>query len=331
MSHDTRQLLIDWTRQGRIKHKDLPAALRLVDELPTTADWARFVDRLLLYLGGLLTAGGIVFFFAYNWNALGRFTQFALGQGVIVACLIAIVWLGVGRLGGRLALMLAAVSVGVLLALIGQTYQTGADTYELFLYWALLIVPWALLARIDELWMLLLALFNVALVLYYSTFNGLFGWGGGSSELLWLLFFLNALALLIWEALVLLGIAKRRKIRWMTRLLATITTALISTLAIFAIFAEFGMINQLLAMPVWMLWLLLLWFWHGRRDPDLYVLSLGVLAVVAVLNTWLGHVLFSVMGFGATGFFIIAVGVITVSSLGAGWLRRIANTHEADV
>jgi len=34
--------------------------------------------------------------------------------------------------------MVSTILVGVLLALVGQTYQTGADTWQLFFYWAIL-------------------------------------------------------------------------------------------------------------------------------------------------------------------------------------------------
>ena len=49
---------------------------------------------------------------------------------------------------------MAAVAVGALLAVFGQTYQTGADPFELFLTWALLIVPWTLAARFEPLYLL---------------------------------------------------------------------------------------------------------------------------------------------------------------------------------
>ena len=48
------------------------------------------------------------------------------------------------RPAGKAALLAAALLTGGLLALIGQTYQTGADTFELFATWAALILPWVL-------------------------------------------------------------------------------------------------------------------------------------------------------------------------------------------
>ncbi len=43
---------------------------------------------------------------------------------------------------GKAALLLATLLLGVFLALFGQTYQTGADPWQLFANWALLILPW---------------------------------------------------------------------------------------------------------------------------------------------------------------------------------------------
>ena len=51
------------------------------------------------------------------------------------------------RFFGRAATLLAFITTGALLALFGQTYQTGADIYELFLSWALLGLPFAVAAQ----------------------------------------------------------------------------------------------------------------------------------------------------------------------------------------
>ena len=51
------------------------------------------------------------------------------------------------RFVGRGAVFLAFIATGALLALFGQTYQTGADVYELFLTWALLGLPLVVAAQ----------------------------------------------------------------------------------------------------------------------------------------------------------------------------------------
>jgi uncharacterized membrane protein len=58
------------------------------------------------------------------------------------------------------------VLTGVLLAVIGQVYQTGADVFELFVAWAALILPWTVISRHAAHWLLWLVVAEVALVLY---------------------------------------------------------------------------------------------------------------------------------------------------------------------
>ena len=50
----------------------------------------------------------------------------------------------------------------------GQVYQTGADSYELFRGWALLIVFWVVASRALVHWMLLLLVTDLAIALYWN-------------------------------------------------------------------------------------------------------------------------------------------------------------------
>jgi uncharacterized membrane protein len=47
----------------------------------------------------------------------------------------------------KLTRLMTCLGLGVLLALFGQTYQTGVDPWETFFNWALLMLPWTLPAR----------------------------------------------------------------------------------------------------------------------------------------------------------------------------------------
>lgn len=109
-------------------------------------------------LGGF----GLVLWIAAHWDTLGRGGQFALLQaGVLVACAVA--WrAGVARPAAGL---LALLGIGGLFAYFGQTYQTGADAWQLFALWAALGVPLAVGVRSDVVWApwTLVALVGVAL------------------------------------------------------------------------------------------------------------------------------------------------------------------------
>jgi len=105
----------------------------------------RGVAVLAAALGGL----GIVFWIAANWQTLGRFGRFALLEGFIVAMCAGALWRPVVRapLG-----LLAVLAIGGLFAYFGQTYQTGADPWQLFAVWAALALPFCIAARSDVLW-----------------------------------------------------------------------------------------------------------------------------------------------------------------------------------
>jgi len=324
MSSNNRQILLEWVEQSRIDVSKLPEALHLSNVTPSGSDWRRFLDKLLLGLGALLAVSGVIFFFAYNWDEIGRFARFALVQGLIVVTLVGVWTLGLEKLSGKMTLLTASVLVGVLLALVGQTYQTGADTYELFAVWCLLILPWAFLSRFDLMWLFCLLLLNIAIILYYQTFGGFFSVVLGVEQMLWLLFVINTAALLVWEWLVQSRYASRRSVRWMTRLLATVSGGLITTLAIFAVWDN-DLFSVLPGLLVWITWMLLAYYWYRKVGLDVYVLAIGVLSVVAVTNVALSRVLFDFLNVGGSGsFLLMSFSVISLSAFGAVWLKRVA-------
>lgn len=327
MRKSNRQLLLEWAEQSQISADDLPRAMRLGDAVPSQRDWRSFLDMLLLGLGGLLTVCGVVFFFAYNWDNLGRFTRFMLVEALIVFSLGAVWRLGLEKISGRVALLMAAVFVGVLLALVGQTYQTGADTYELFAVWTVLILPWAFLGRFDGLWVLWLLLLNLSIVLYYDTFGRWFNGSFGVEQLLWMLFVINTCALIIWEWVVAKG-QSRRSLRWMTRLLATVSGGLITSIAIIAIVDD-SWTSFVVGAIGWLVWMACAYVWYRLKVLDVYVLAIGVLSVVAVLNVVIGRMLFHGFIGGVIGLLVISLSVIGCSALGAVWLKRIVNEAQS--
>ena len=140
-----RKAVLLWASQGSLAPDRVEEAMRLAGALPDRNSWLRFIDRLLLWSGTALVAAGVIFFIAFNWTLLGHFVHFALVEVLIIAAVAIGAWLGLDQLGGKAALFAAAIFLGALLALLGQTYQTGADTYELFAVWAVLIFPWAII------------------------------------------------------------------------------------------------------------------------------------------------------------------------------------------
>ncbi|MEO8135820.1 MAG: DUF2157 domain-containing protein [Betaproteobacteria bacterium] len=118
-----------------------------LDEEPATLPF--WLPRALGILAAALGGLGLVMWIAANWDLLGRFGRFALLQGSVLAlCAGALL-----RPGARIPLgLLAFVGIGGLFAYFGQTYQTGADPWQLFALWALLALPLCIALRSDVLW-----------------------------------------------------------------------------------------------------------------------------------------------------------------------------------
>jgi len=140
--------------------------LDLAEARPSRSDVERFLVRVLHLAGVLSIAAGVVFFVASNWSALAVFGRFALVEALLVAAVGLALWRPPPEAVGRYALLFAFVVTGALFALYGQTYQTGADVYELFLNWALLGVVFAFAAQWSVVWAAWVLVLNVALWLF---------------------------------------------------------------------------------------------------------------------------------------------------------------------
>jgi uncharacterized membrane protein len=140
--------------------------LDLATARPSRAEGLKFLGACLRIGGVLSLATGLVFFVAANWGEIEVFGRFALLELLLVACAAAALWKPPPTFVGHGTVFLAFIATGALLALFGQTYQTGADVYELFLAWALLGLPlvvagsWSVTSAA---WVLVL---NVALLLF---------------------------------------------------------------------------------------------------------------------------------------------------------------------
>lgn len=315
-----RDIIIDWVEQGHIRPHDMPQALALAGVTPDGRAWRRFIAALLLWLGAMLIAAGVIFFFAYNWQALGRFAKFGLLEGLFIAAAFGAWHVGMEKTAGQASLLLAALLTGALLALIGQTYQTGADPYELFAVWALLILPWVAVSRMPALWLVWIGLLNLAIVLYFQAFRGVAGIVFSNETLLWLLFTLDTAALAGWEFAAARG-ADWMQRRWPARVLAAASGTLATTLALWAVLEVRGGIGPL-AFPAYALWMAMAYFYYRHRVRDLFMLAGGVLSAIVVVAAFLGEAMLKRAD--ADAFLFIGLMVIGMSAAGALWLKRIA-------
>jgi uncharacterized membrane protein len=326
MDEISRRLL---ARSG-LSREAIDVALSLADLRPPRAEWREFAVR-AMRLGGILSlAAGMIFLVAFNWDNLGMYARFGMVEVPLLAAL-AVAWIkGVERLPGKLALMLAVLLTGALLALFGETYQTGADVYELFLGWALLALPWVIACRYPPCWGLWLLLANASAALYAGAtghdwlFGLFFGerwhWSPWSLPfLLNLLLYVTIVSLSRWENLGINDAWLRRGVMALAMMFATFV--IIYRIADTASVRR----NPGAATVEILLFLVATGAFAAHafsRKEDLFNFAVLALSWIAVTTTFFGRVMIEA-GIGTFLFLAIyVIGASTASVKGISYLGR---------
>ena len=278
--------------------------------------------RGLAVLAALLLGAGLIFWVAANWQDQTRtFKLHLLEAAVLVSSVAALAW----PRGRTALLLLATLAMGGLLAFVGQTYQTGADAWQLFATWAALALLWALAARRDAMWALWLLITGLGLAL----------WSGDAllNPLQNLLIGRQARSLLTplgWAAIFLLPLALPRlkllpagaasaPISW--RLAALLALSAWCTYALFGLFlpdqAWQYFANVLLVMGA----AALAWW---LRPRDFVVLGLAVLALNVLIISCFARLMFEGVRGDRVGA-VLWITLVAAGCVGASgtWLYRL--------
>jgi uncharacterized membrane protein len=303
-------------------------ALALAVESPSRAAWRRFLGRSFLVAGSALLLAAVIFFFAFNWQALGRFEKLGLVAAGIAGAAVA-AWQRPRRISGQVSLMAACVLAGALLAIYGQTYQTGADPYQLFLLWAVLIAPWVVASGFAGAWVLWVVLLNTALSLFWAQVLD-------PDDPMWLslaLFAVNALAWAWFEVGERVGWAFA-KARWPSRLLTTACLVLLEVPALALILDEHASDDERL--PRWlgalaMAGLLVAIWLRYRRGArrDLYRVAVALAAAAIVLSAAFGRLLLEEWDLDEVGVLMLGVLVLGQVAGMVALLRRWSRPEDA--
>lgn len=150
----------------RLPAEQVDRAMQLTSARPTREELNAALLKLLQIGGVLSLCAGVVFFIAANWDVFGAFGRFAIVESLLAVAVVVAWASGTATMRYRLSTLSAFILGGVLLALFGQTYQTGADVYELFFMWALLGLPFIIAGRWWAGWAVWLCILNTALILF---------------------------------------------------------------------------------------------------------------------------------------------------------------------
>lgn len=225
--------------------------------------------------GAALGGFGVILWVAANWETLGRAIRFGLLESVIlVMCAGAFL-----RPAARVPLsILALLGIGGLFAYFGQTYQTGADPWQLFAWWSLLALPLCAGVRHDALWTpwTLVTVTGISLWVHAHTGHA---WRVNPSDL--------PFHLAGWLATMFLAFALSLPFRIHTGA-GAVSMRLALTLAIIAVSATAlgGLFEQQRTPQFWLGLLLLAlaeWVFTRRRFYDLFAISAVGLALNCLL------------------------------------------------
>lgn len=124
--------------------------------------WLKFSEISTLTLGAGFLLSGIIFFFAFNWENIHRFIKMGIVLALLLATFVASIKAPMRDWVRKITISSMCVLVGAFWALFGQVYQTGADSYLLFLAWSLCIVVWVAVTDFYPLWLFFMALVMLA-------------------------------------------------------------------------------------------------------------------------------------------------------------------------
>ena len=335
--------IYDLAAQTQLSPQGFDLALTLGRHKPSAMKAWALIDRRLLLFGVGLMCLGVIFGVAHTWTylteLLGTLGKLFFMQVLIFTLMAYALYKGLDTHLGRLAVVAAIVFIGTLLALFGQTYQTGADTFTLFVTWAVVALPWVLASRNAGAWLVWILILQTALIAFifeHMGFLGLmFGWMNPwqSAALL------NAVLLVLWELAAqrwdYLRLSASWSARLAPRLIAFVLMGLLSIVTCVWIvvtkWAELGaeLSSQNLGLGV-ALWCgtMLAGYWFYRRRQDTFMLGLGLFALLVVLLVALGRVIFAEGNFsaGVIGFPLLAAVVFFYTAWARRWLAGVVGS-----
>ena len=277
-----------------------------MNQSPSLQDWSRFVRILLLTLGIGFTLAGIIFFFAYNWEALPKFAKLSLTGGLLLVTTLLSLRPQFDPMIRNILLTAAAALVGVLFAVYGQIYQTGANAYDFFLAWTVFISIWVLVANFPPLWVLYLLLINTTILLYAEQVAN--HWS--DTQVFNILFLVNLVALIASKFLLKAG---KSIPTWFTNLVAL---AAIS-------FSTIGITTGMFRTQDPSFWLLLLLaalayaagIWYGLHQHSIFYLSIIPVSLIIIGSAWFLKISNDAGSFLFISLFIIGSATLTIKYL----------------
>lgn len=286
----TRGELEQLAAVGLIRVERRPAVFAAYRE---SIDWKAWAALWSATLGAIFLLAGVIFFFAWNWKELSPSVRFAVLGGSVVLGTAGALIAGIRSRIGQWLLVAASVFTGVLVAVYGQVYQTGADAFEVFALWAGLIFGWVLVGRFAPLWLLWLVVLQTALATWAGQVlvpAGAAGWP--AMNLVLGLLLLGCLGLREW-------LEAGERFDWLRG--EWIRVVLVAGAVVWLTAVPWGMIFEsrwgvkdhlsvrVIGLLIWVVAVTGGAFFFTRIRPSLTSVGICVLSAAVILVSWLGE------------------------------------------
>ncbi len=310
--------LVNLIEHNAVSQEHIDDVVDISNIMPTQSAWVTFINNLFLWIGCVALGFSFIYFLAHNWSQIGRFAKFALVETALVLSILVYLKTQISSVSSSAALTFSTILLGALMALFGQTYQTGADPWQLFFNWALLMTPWALISRFTTIWLLWLGLLNLSIILYCDAHsNPLSLLFGSKVSVLWALFTFNTLSFVAWHKLSQSCLWMQKE--WAIRLIALAVGISITSLALFAILDN--RITDNVALPVWGLFLASFYLFYRKLQVNLFMLAGGCLSGIVVTVALLAEAILP-QGEPAA-YLLVSIIVIGLGVGAAFWLKKV--------
>ena len=270
--------------------------------------WQKFFRLFFISLGVGFTVSGIVFFFAYNWADLHKFAKMGLIEALIIATTILALLPRINANIRNIILTGASALVGVLFAVFGQIYQTGANAYDFFLAWTVFVTLWVVVSNFAPLWLLYLILINTTFILYSQQvakdWSGVFVFTS--------LFIINTIVLI---AAILFSKYKKAVTvpDWFLNTVALASASYATIGIIIGIFDKFRMVFPILILVAAIVFAL--GIGHGLKTKSGFYLSVIPFSFIVIVSALLIKISYGGMMYLLVSLFIVAGVTLTIKNL----------------
>ncbi|MCF6308707.1 MAG: DUF2157 domain-containing protein [Flavobacteriaceae bacterium] len=272
-----------------------------------TEAWQKFIRLLLISLGVGFTTAGILFFFAYNWNNLHKFVKIGMMETLIIIATSIVLFSKFSLPIKNTILTAASILVGVLFAVFGQVYQTGANAYDFFLGWTFAVILWVIISNFAPLWLVFLLLINTTFILFTEQVAQ--GW---SEVFVFLLLFLMNGFFLV-SSLLIKQFKDYKIPKWFTNIIA-LAVVVFGTFGItFGLFDNFNSTFGLLIIAVFSLFGV--GIYYGLKFKSGFYLAIISFGLVFIFTGFLIKISSNEFMFFVVSLFIIGSVTLVIKSL----------------